>query len=190
MSNTAQTTESVESNTTETTTTPQTTETFEQSVTNSVDNANRLVGQVKWFNNRLNYGFITVVTPNFQGNRDVFVHQSHICPNKSTYRTLFQGEYVSFELTQTEGDNSNGHEFHAVNVTGIEGGNLMCDVPRRPKMRSSYGQEEQTDQGETRRQERRPRNTGRFRSNYRRNNNQQPRQNNNQNARGDTSAST
>ena len=82
---------------TDTTTTTTTTTTTE-----------RIVGQVKWFNNNLNYGFITIVTPNFTlpdgASQDVFVQQSHINPQRSTYRTLYKGEYVSFELTAV-GDN-------------------------------------------------------------------------------------
>ena len=110
--------------------------TLEDRVTQAVNQ--RLLGQVKWFHNRLNYGFITVVSRDYvesNGPTDVFVHQSHINPLKSSYRTLYQGEYVAFDLTSTNEEN-NGHSHQAVNVTGVEGGNLMCDIsPRRSDTR-------------------------------------------------------
>ena len=58
-------------------------------------------GQVKWFNRRRGYGFIKILesrqnedsNESFIG-KDVFVHQSHIKPQKSTYRSLEENEYV------------------------------------------------------------------------------------------------
>lgn len=47
-------------------------------------------GIVKWFNNRLCYGFIQ---PDV-GGQDVFVHQAHILADG--YRTLHEGERVRF----------------------------------------------------------------------------------------------
>jgi cold shock CspA family protein len=88
------------------------------------------VGQVKWFNNRLGYGFITIISECEQKNLDIFVHQQHITPKTSDYRALQQGEYVSFQLgtadTNTEGE-AVKHANQAVNVTGVFGGTLMCD---------------------------------------------------------------
>lgn len=88
-------------------------------------------GQVKWFNRRRGYGFIKIIqsreseedsTESFIG-KDVFVHQSHIKPQKSTYRSLEQNEYVELGLSV---DDKNVTQ--AVNVTGILGGSLLCDV--------------------------------------------------------------
>jgi cold shock CspA family protein len=88
------------------------------------------VGQVKWFNNRLGYGFITIISECESKNQDIFVHQQHITPKTSDYRALQQGEYVSFQLgtadSNTEGE-SVKHDNQAVNVTGVFGGTLMCD---------------------------------------------------------------
>jgi cold shock CspA family protein len=88
------------------------------------------VGQVKWFNNRLGYGFITIISECERKNQDIFVHQQHITPKTSDYRALQQGEYVSFQLgtadTNTEGE-AVKHDNQAVNVTGVFGGTLMCD---------------------------------------------------------------
>ena len=83
-----------------------------------------IVGQVKWFSNQLNYGFITVLNKGEHNGIDVFVHQTNICPEVSNYRTLTQGEYVSFNLTHNEGEK---HPYHGTNIKGYGGGKLMCD---------------------------------------------------------------
>jgi cold shock CspA family protein len=83
-----------------------------------------IVGQVKWFSNQLNYGFLTVLDKGEHNGIDVFVHQTNICPQVSNYRTLTQGEYVSFILTHNEGEK---HPYHGTNITGYNGGKLMCD---------------------------------------------------------------
>jgi CspA family cold shock protein len=50
-------------------------------------------GTVKWFNSEKGFGFIT----SEEGN-DVFVHFSQI--NKEGYKTLEEGEEVTFEVAQ------------------------------------------------------------------------------------------
>lgn len=80
-----------------------------------------LVGQCKWWSDKLGYGFITVQAGEMKG-KDIFVHHSGIKPLNSNYKTLNKGEYVNFDVT--EGMNG----LQAVNVTGIGGGSLICDV--------------------------------------------------------------
>lgn len=53
-------------------------------------------GNVKWFNAKKGYGFIT---PS-DGSDDVFVHHSAI--DATGYRTLEEGEAVEFEITSTQ----------------------------------------------------------------------------------------
>ncbi len=50
-------------------------------------------GKVKWFNEQKGYGFITSDTSG-----DVFVH--HTAIQMEGFRTLKEGEDVSFEVTQ------------------------------------------------------------------------------------------
>jgi cold shock CspA family protein len=93
------------------------------------DLVGQYTGQVKWFSDRLGFGFATICAGPEKG-KDIFVHHTGIRPINSNYRTLRKGEYVNFNLT-------NGHNGpQAVDVTGICGGSLMCDVT---PVRRSYG---------------------------------------------------
>lgn len=64
-------------------------------------------GKVKWFNGQKGWGFITT-----DDGQDVFVHYSAIGGNG--FRTLEQGQEVSFELTET------GKGLQAANVAKVE----------------------------------------------------------------------
>ncbi len=55
-----------------------------------------LNGRVKWFNDAKGYGFIEQP----DGGEDVFVHFSAI--TMEGFKTLAEGEEVSFELKQTD----------------------------------------------------------------------------------------
>ena len=100
-------------------------------------------GQVKWFNRRRGYGFIKILRSddtedNTYVGKDVFVHQSHITPKQSTYRTLEDNEYVEFGLSIDEKNTT-----QAVNVTGIMNGTLLCDAHvERQKFLSKKEQDE------------------------------------------------
>ena len=52
-------------------------------------------GKVKWFDNQRGFGFIAQ-----ESGRDVFVHHSSIMGKG--YKTLVQGEKVTFELIPSE----------------------------------------------------------------------------------------
>ena len=88
--------------------------------------SDRLVGRVKWFNNKAGYGFITVTDGDRSGS-DVFVHHSGVVVGSEQYKYLVQGEYVSFKLDHTPGG---AHEYQAGDVSGINGGKLMCETRR------------------------------------------------------------
>ena len=99
------------------------------------ENKERIVGselgQVKWFDTKLGYGFITVLTKDHKGS-DIFVHQTNISPLETEFRTLLKGEYVSLNV-------SNDDKVQAVNVTGVLGGSLRCDEPRPVSRRGGGG---------------------------------------------------
>jgi CspA family cold shock protein len=100
-----------------------------------VTHSDRLVGRVKWFNNKAGYGFITVSDGDRAGS-DVFVHHSGVMVGNEQYKYLVQGEYVSFKLDHTPGGK---HEYQAGEVSGINGGKLMCETRREFKQtRVSY----------------------------------------------------
>ena len=86
-----------------------------------------LTGQVKWFNVKAGYGFITVVDEGEHNGKDIFVHYSALKVVNSQYRYLVQGEYVNFNIVKPESDK---YEFHATDVSGIKGGPIMCETRR------------------------------------------------------------
>ena len=85
----------------------------------------RLIGQVKWFNSKAGYGFITVTADNDYNGKDIFTHYTAINVTNSQYKYLVQGEYVEFELSESANEN---HKYQATNVTGIQNGKLMCET--------------------------------------------------------------
>jgi len=107
-----------------------------------VTSPDRLVGRVKWFNNKAGYGFITVSDGDRAGS-DVFVHHSGVMVGNEQYKYLVQGEYVSFKLDHTPGGK---HEYQAGDVSGINGGKLMCETRREFRQtRVNYGKPEEED---------------------------------------------
>ena len=91
-----------------------------------VTSGDRFMGRVKWFNNKAGYGFITV-TSGPKTDSDIFVHHKAVNVSVEQYRYLVQGEYIEFSLEQLK---DSAHEFQAVNVSGINGGKLMCETRR------------------------------------------------------------
>ena len=87
----------------------------------------RLTGMVKWFNNKSGFGFITVCGESDFGGKDIFAHYSSIRVTNSQYKYLVQGEYVDFNLVKSENEN---HEFHAMDITGVMGGPILCETRR------------------------------------------------------------
>tara|TARA_Y100000591_G_C21853784_1_gene713475 strand:- start:5687 stop:6112 length:426 start_codon:yes stop_codon:yes gene_type:complete len=103
------------------------------------------IGQVKWFNNKSGFGFITVVKGDHLG-EDVFVHHSDLFVSEEQYRYLIAGEYVEFEISDIADSESSDttHKFKAVKVSGVCSGKLMCEVRRQlrdeqPESRSRSG---------------------------------------------------
>ena len=84
----------------------------------------RQMGQVKWFNNKAGYGFITM-TDESGIPSDIFTHYSTVKVQDTQYKFLVQGEYVEFDIVDSTSEN---HKFQATNVTGMNGGKLMCET--------------------------------------------------------------
>lgn len=90
-----------------------------------LNESNRVLGQVKWFNNKAGYGFITISDGEHSG-KDIFVHYSSI-NLKEQYAYLVQGEYVELAIEKSA---SEKYDLQATNVTGVKNGKLMCEVRR------------------------------------------------------------
>ena len=87
------------------------------------DTTPRNTGRVKWFNNKAGYGFITW-NPTADAEDDIFVHHTALTTEKDQFRYLVEGEYVTFSVTTT------GDKTTASDVTGPDGGKLMCETRR------------------------------------------------------------
>ena len=87
-------------------------------------------GTVKWFNSKHKYGFITVLSEGEYKNTDLFVHQSNIITKEPCYRFLVAEENVIFEIKTTDNEK---HPKQAVNVSGLNGVTLKCEMPRPPR---------------------------------------------------------
>jgi cold shock CspA family protein len=110
-----------------------------------VTSGDRFMGRVKWFNNKAGYGFITV-TSGPKTDSDIFVHHKAINVSVEQYRYLVQGEYIEFSIEQLK---DSAHEFQAVNVSGINGGKLMCETRREFRQsRVFYKSEPKEDSSE------------------------------------------
>ena len=83
----------------------------------------RFQGRVKWFSNRLGYGFLTYQDGNEE--KDMFAHFSRIVTkNDSQYKTLCVGEYVEFGTANVEGKEG---VLQADNITGLNGGPILSE---------------------------------------------------------------
>jgi len=105
---------------------------------NNSRNLRNLIGCVKWFNTKSGYGFITVTTDGDKKGKDFFVHHSAINVKNEQYKYLVQGEYVEFDLEKLDNEK---HEWQAVNVYGINGGQLMCETRLNNKLQKTQYRE-------------------------------------------------
>jgi len=93
------------------------------------------LGKVKWFNNRAGFGFVTALDGE-KKDEDIFVHHSGVEVSSEQYKYLVQGEYVSFEMKDSD---NNEHPYQAGNVKGVLGGKLMCETRMENKRDDSDG---------------------------------------------------
>ena len=92
----------------------------------------RVRGQVKWFNSKKGFGFITY--KDGDKDNDIFVH--HTCikySNTDSFRNLVTGEYVEFEVSPCPGKEG---QFQAEQVTGINNGLLLSEVRNNNRTRA------------------------------------------------------
>lgn len=94
------------------------------------------IGYVKWFDDSKGYGFVRILTPGDKYENDVFVHQSNIHPQRSTYRTLRESETVRFNLS-VETDESVTPQ--VVELVGVNG-RLYCDSRMRRRRTQQSGE--------------------------------------------------
>lgn len=112
-----------------------------------LNTSKRYSGKVKWFNNKAGYGFITLNSSDpldaELNNSDIFVHHSVINVKSEQYKYLVQGEYVELSLIPAK----NQYKYQANNVSGVGGGNLLCEsryLNENNKYKSNNSQEQWT----------------------------------------------
>lgn len=105
------------------------TSTNDSVTTSTVTQEERVKGVCKWFNNKSGYGFLTI-TEGEKKDSDIFAYHSSLqVDNENQYKYLVQGEYVEFNVSNVDESKRQGkYEYHATNVTGINGGKLMCET--------------------------------------------------------------
>jgi len=82
-------------------------------------------GVCKWFQSKSGYGFITLLSDKTV---DIFCHHNSILVIEDQYKYLTQGEYVRFKIKESE--EGSPHKYYADEISGIEGGPLMCESRR------------------------------------------------------------
>ena len=106
----------------------------------------RVTGNVKWYDSKKGFGFITLVSPELENTgNDFFIHYSNINISEGNYKRLFPGEYVEFSV----GTGEDGRPI-CTEVSGLHGGLLLCEnenhrfkiFPRRDRV------DQGEDQGE------------------------------------------
>jgi cold shock CspA family protein len=80
------------------------------------------IGRCKWYDKKKGFGIITV------NDKSIFAHHTAIRVSSSQYRYLVDGEYVEFCMTYTNNPSNSNHNCQATNITGINGGKLMCET--------------------------------------------------------------
>jgi len=96
----------------------------------------RQLGQVKWFNRQTGWGFITILDSETD-NDDIFVHWRSLRIDNEQFKYLVAGEYV--ELNVKVDESNQKHPRTADDVSGVRGGQLMCEF-RQENKTSSEGE--------------------------------------------------
>lgn len=104
----------------------------------NTDNQKR-VGVVKWFSHRKGFGFLTTVD-NPEKVEDVFAHYSAINTQENVYKNLYEGEYIEFSTVEDDKGQTT-----AQNITGINGGNLLCQNTTKKFLLVSKNNDNDTD---------------------------------------------
>lgn len=87
-------------------------------------------GCVKWFNRSGGWGFITI-TNEGHSDEEIFVRWDNL--SCEGYKYLVQGEYVEFSI-DFKPESQEGRQYQAANVSGVNGGKLMCETHREQRV--------------------------------------------------------
>lgn len=106
--------------------------------------------RVKWFNRTAGWGFVSLTSSaGDHENDDIFVHWKSLEVEDEQYKYLVNGEYIHLKINYTP---KGEHSYQATNVTGIDGGKLMCET------RNEDNEGHRSNDSESQQRSRRPRN--------------------------------
>ena len=95
----------------------------------------RYTGQIKFFDKDRGFGFIT----GLPDQKEYFVHFTAIKPTTQCWNVLYKGEYVEFSVSEgNKGPQAN-------EVTGLQGGSLLCEHEFEYRRRSNNNKKKTND---------------------------------------------
>lgn len=96
-------------------------------------------GCVKWFNRAGGWGFITI-TNEGHSDEEIFVRWDNL--SCEGYKYLVQGEYVEFSV-DFKPEAQEGRQYQAANVSGVNGGKLMCETQHEQRVSAAKHRQQQ-----------------------------------------------
>ena len=100
--------------------------------------------RVKWFNRTAGWGFASLTkSAEEHDNDDIFVHWKSLDVGNEQYKYLVNGEYIHLKINYTP---DGQHSYQASNVTGVDGGQLMCETRNQENETRRDGEGDQESQ--------------------------------------------
>ena len=100
--------------------------------------------RVKWFNRTAGWGFASLTkSAEEHDNDDIFVHWKSLDVGNEQYKYLVNGEYIHLKINYTP---DGQHSYQASNVTGVDGGQLMCETRNQENESRRDGEGDQESQ--------------------------------------------
>ena len=100
--------------------------------------------RVKWFNRTAGWGFASLTkSAEEHENDDIFVHWKSLDVGNEQYKYLVNGEYIHLKINYTP---DGQHSYQASNVTGVDGGQLMCETRNQENQSRRDGEGDQESQ--------------------------------------------
>jgi cold shock protein len=88
---------------------------------------NKVIGNVRWFDQRKGFGFLKVISPESEFfEKEIFIHYSSINCN-SEFKKVFPGENVSLNVHDNGSEGEGNKRYNSENITGVYDSPLLVD---------------------------------------------------------------